>query len=102
LEISVPYTSRSGRAFLVRLNYNERIRDSEGSQAFVNSLQVLDAESKSPVDVPVNTQSFSTFENFTSFGSYKAINYLGVREAAIEGLRLKILTRVEDALERLA
>lgn len=101
MDITERYTTQSEKTYLIKLSYNERIRDHEPSTAFVRNLDVADAETKASVAVPVSTSKFSTFEHFTSFGSYCAINYLGVRDAAIEGLRTKILTRVEDALERL-
>ena len=51
--------------------------------------------------VPSVTAPFSNDEQFQSFGGYMAINYMGDRATAIEGLRQKVLTRIEDALERL-
>ena len=101
MDITERYTTGAGRQFLIRLTYNERIKDSDTSTAFVRNLEVTDAETKEPIAVPSNTAKFSTYENFTSFGGYTAINYFGVRETAIEGLRTKILTRIEDSLERL-
>ncbi len=101
MDITERYTTRVGRQFLIRLTYNERIQDTDPGTAFVRSLEVLDAETKEAMDVPANASKFSTYENFTSFGGYTAINYFGSRETAIEGLRTKVLTRVEDYLERL-
>ena len=101
MDITERYTTRIGRQFLIRLAYNERIKDTDPGTAFVRNLEVIDAETKDAVDVPANAAKFSTYENFTSFGGYTAINYFGSRETAIEGLRTKILTRVEDYLERL-
>ncbi len=101
MDITERYTTRVGRQFLIRLTYNERIKDADPGTAFVRNLEVLDAETREPVDVPANASKFSTYENFQSFGGYTAINYFGARETAIEGLRTKILTRIEDALERL-
>ena len=101
MDITERYTTRVGRQFLIRLTYNERIKDADPGTAFVRNLEVLDAETKEAVDVPANASKFSTYENFTNFGGYTAINYFGARETAIEGLRTKVLTRVEDYLERL-
>jgi hypothetical protein len=101
LDITERYTTTSGKSFLIRLTYNEKIRERDTAVAFVRDIEVLDADTKQPVSVPVNSARFSTFEDFTSFGSYCAINYQGTRTAAIEGLRTKILTRIEDSLERL-
>lgn len=101
MDITERYTTRAGRQFLIRLTYNERIGDADPGTAFVRNVEVLDAETKTPVSVPAVTAKFSTYENFQSFGGYAAINYFGVRETAIEGLRTKILTRIEDTLERL-
>jgi hypothetical protein len=101
MDITERYTTRAGKQYLIRLTYNERIKDTDASTAFVKNIEVLDADSKEPVVVPAIASKFSTYENFQSFGGYTAINYFGVRETAIEGLRTKILTRVEDAMERL-
>ena len=91
MDITERYTTRLGRQFLIRLSYNERIQ----------AIEVTDAETKEPVAVPASASKFSTYENFTNFGGYTAINYFGSRETAIEGLRTKVLTRIEDQLERL-
>ena len=101
MDITERYTTRGGRQYLIRLSYNERIQDTDPGTAFVRNLDVLDGETKEPVLVPANASKFSTYENFTNFGGYTAINYFGSRETAIEGLRTKVLTRVEDYLERL-
>jgi len=101
MDITERYTTRAGRQFLIRLTYNERILDTDPGTAFVRNLEVADAETKEAVNVPAIAAKFSTYENFTNFGGYTAINYFGVRETAVEGLRTKILTRVEDYLERL-
>ena len=86
---------------MIKLTYNEKIRDSEAATGFVQNIEVLEDDTKQPVAVPVTAARFSTFEQYTSFGSFCAINYQGVRTAAIEGLRAKVLTRIEDTLERL-
>ena len=101
MDITERYTTRVGRQFLIRLTYNERIRDTDPGTAFVRNLEVADAETKEAIAVPADAAKFSTYENFTNFGGYTAINYFGVRETAVEGLRTKVLTRVEDYLERL-
>ena len=101
MDITERYTTQSGKQYLIRLTYNERIHDSDPGTAFVKDVEVRDAETQAPVTVPSNASRFSTYENFQSFGGYKAINYFGIRETAIEGLRTKVLTRIEDALERL-
>ena len=101
MDITERYTTRAGRQFLLRLTYNERIADTDQATAFVRNIEVLDAETRQPVLIPANAAQFSTYEKFTSFGSYTAINYFGVRETAVEGLRTKVLTRIEDELERL-
>ena len=101
MDITQRYTTQSGRQFLIRLTYNERIKDTDPSTAFVKNVEVLDTQTREPVAVPATTAKFSTYEVFHSFGGYAAINYLGVRETAIEGLRTKVLTRIEDQLERL-
>jgi len=94
------YTTQAGKEYIIKLNYNEQIGERDGAESFVKSIEVLD-QTKKQVPVPVNAVAFSTYEQFTSFGSYSSINYLGVREAAIEGLRTKIVTRIEDQLEGL-
>ena len=101
MEITERYTTRVGRQFLIRLSYNERIQDADPGTAFIKSVEVTDAETKESVAVPASASKFSTYENFASFGGYTAINYFGSRETAIEGLRTKVLTRIEDQLERL-
>lgn len=101
MDITERYTTRGGRQYLIRLSYNERIKDTDIGTAFVRNLEVLDSQTREAVEVPANASKFSTYENFTNFGGYTAINYFGSRETAIEGLRAKVLTRVEDYLERL-
>src|SRR4051794_30384764 len=101
MDITQRYTTRSGRQYLIRLTYNERIKDTDPSTAFVKNVEVFDAKTKEPIAVPASTAKFSTYQVFQSFGGYAAINYLGVRDTAIEGLRTKVLTRIEDYLERL-
>lgn len=101
MDITERYTTQDGRQFLIRLSYNERIQDADPSTAFIRSLDVTNRETNAPVTVPANASKFSTYENFTNFGGYAAINYFGSRETAIEGLRTKVLTRVEDYLERM-
>ncbi len=101
MDITERYTTRMGRRYTIRLTYNERIKDTDKGTAFVRNIEVFDADTKEPVAVPAFASKFSTYEAFQSFGGYAAINYMGVRETAIEGLRTKVLTRVEDALERL-
>lgn len=100
MDITERYTTRSGREYLIRLTYNERIKETDPATAFVKNIEVLDAETREPVIAPASSAKFSTYENFTSFGSYATINYFGIRETAIEGLRTKVLTRIEDSLER--
>lgn len=101
MDITQRYTTRSNKQYLIRLTYNERIRSTDNGQAFVKNVDVLDAQTGEPVSVPSITAQFSTYEQFQSFGGYTAINYMGDRNTAIEGLRQKVLTRIEDALERL-
>ena len=102
MDITERYTTQTGRQFLIRLSYNERIKDTDQSAAFLRSLDVTDTQTKEAVRVPSNASKFSTYENFTNFGGYTAINYFGSRETAIEGLRTKVLTRVEDYLETIS
>ena len=101
MDITERYTTQDGRQFLIRLSYNERIKDTDPSTAFIRSLDVTDRETNALVSVPANASKFSTYENFTNFGGYTAINDFGSRDTAIEGLRTKVLTRVEDDLERM-
>jgi hypothetical protein len=101
MDITERYTTQRGRQFLIRLRYNERIRDTDLNTAFLQTVDVTDAQTNEQIDVPASASKFSTYENFTNFGGYTAINYFGVRETAIEGLRTKVLTRIEDHLERL-
>ncbi len=101
MDITQRYQTQTGKSYLIKLTYNENIRERDDATAFVQNLNVTDAETKQSVSLPVTTARFSTFERFTSFGSYCAINYQGVRDAAIGGLRAKVLTRIEDLLERL-
>ena len=101
MDITESYTTTTGKSYLIKLTYNERIKERDTAVEFVRNIEVLDAKTKMPVSVPVTSTRFSTFEDFTSFGSYCAINYQGTRTAAIEGLRTKILTRIEDSLEGL-
>ena len=91
-----------GRRYRIRLDYNERIRDTDKGDAFIRSIDVQDIDTQKAVPVDAISHAFSTYEKFQSFGGYCAVNYMGVRETAMEGLRVKVLTRVEDALERLA
>lgn len=100
MDITHRYTNRIGQSFLVRLSYNEKIADSASASAFVRSLEVIDTTTSTEVEIPIQARVFSTYEKYLTFGSYCAINYFGARETAIEGLRLKILTRIEDVLER--
>jgi hypothetical protein len=101
MDITERYQTRGGKSYLIRLTYNEQIGERSKADEFLNCLTVIDAETKAELPLPVSAAKFSTFERFTSFGSYCAINYQGVRDAAISGLRTKILTRVEDLLESL-
>ncbi len=101
MDITERYTTRAGRRYLIRLTYNERIRETDDGAAFVQNVEVLDGETRAPVPVPLAASEFSTYEKFHSFGGYVAINYFGDRQTAIEGLRTKVLTRIEDSLERL-
>ena len=100
MEFTERYKTRSDKTYVIKLSYNEKIRERDNSEQFVSTVNVLDANNR-PVVLPISISKFSTFENFTTFGSYCAINYQGVREAALEGLRTKILTRIEDELEGL-
>ena len=102
MDITERYATRSGRQYLIRLSYNERIKDSDKATAFIRDIEVIDSESGAQVPIPTNSAKFSTYENFASFGGYTAVNYFGVRETAIEVLRMKVLTRIEDYLESLA
>jgi hypothetical protein len=102
MDITERYTTRAGRQFLIRLSYNERIKDTDQATAFVKDIAVVEPATGATIDVPTNTARFSTYENFASFGGYTTVNYFGVRETAIEALRMKVLTRVEDHLESLA
>jgi len=102
MDITERYTTRSGRQFLIRLSYNERIKDSDKATAFVRDVEVIETASGAQVAIPTNSAKFSTYENFATFGGYTAVNYFGVRETAIEVLRMKVLTRIEDHLESLA
>lgn len=101
MDITERYTTNNGRNFLIRLSYNDRIKDTDRGTSFVKSVEVVDTGTEEQVAVPVNTAKFSTYENFVTFGGYCAVNYFGVRETAIEGLRTKVLTRIEDHLEQL-
>jgi hypothetical protein len=101
MEITEKYTTRGGKQYLIRLTYNERIADTDPGTEFVRNVDVLDASTGQPAPLPPAASRFSTYESFQSFGGYADINYLGVRETAIEGLRMKVLTRIEDSLERL-
>ena len=101
MDITERYQTRSGKLYLIKLTYNERIGERDTADNFVKSLDVLD-ENKQEVALPITAAKFSTYERFTSFGSYCAINYQGVRDAAITGLRTKVLTRVEDLLESIS
>jgi hypothetical protein len=101
MDITERYQTRSGKSYLIKLTYNERIGERQTADAFVQSLDVIDSETRAEIALPITAAKFSTYERFTSFGSYCAINYQGVRDAAITGLRTKVLTRVEDLLESL-
>ena len=101
MDITEHYTTSAGKQYIIRLTYNEKIGDQDGASGFVKNVEVLDAKTRQPMAVPVTASRFSTFESYSSFGSFCAINYQGVRTAAIEGLRAKVLTRIEDSLERL-
>jgi len=98
LDFTQRYTTQSGKDYVIKLSYNEKIGERDTSEAFVKSVEILDSN-RASIAVPSNATKFSTYERLASFGSYASINYLGVREAAIEGLRTKILTRIEDHLE---
>ncbi len=102
MEITQRYTTQDNRRYLIRFSYNERILDTDQAAAFIQRLDVLDEGTQERIETPEKIARFSTYENFQSFGGYVAVNYLGVRQTAIEQLRTKILTRVEDYLERLA
>ena len=102
MEITQRYTTQDNRRYLIRLSYNERIADTDQAAAFIHRLEVLDADTQERIETPEKIVRFSIYENFQSFGGYVAVNYLGVRQTAIEQLRTKVLTRVEDYLERLA
>jgi hypothetical protein len=102
LDITERYTTTSGKTYTIKLTCNENIGDRDGADAFVRNIEVFDAETGQPAPLPISSARFSTFEQFTSFGSYCAINYQGTRAAAIDGLRAKVLTRIEDSLEKLA
>lgn len=102
MEITQRHVTRDGRRYRIRLSYNERIKDADKGDAFVRAIDVVDIDTQQTVPVDAISSAFSTYEKFQSFGGYCAVNYMGVRETAIEGLRTKVLTRVEDALERLA
>jgi hypothetical protein len=100
MDITEKYSTRMGKQFSIRLTYNERIKDTDPATEFVKNVEVVDEAGK-PVDLPVTSARFSTYEDFSDFGGYTAINYFGVRETAIESLRAKVLTRIEDSLERI-
>lgn len=101
MDITERYTTQSGKQYQIRLTYNEKIKEADTATAFIKNVEVIDTATSAPVAVPANIATFSTYEDLTSFGSYTAINFLGVRTTAIESLRLKVLTRIEDYLERL-
>ena len=98
MDFTERYTTQAGKQYLIKLNYNEKIQERDGSDQFLRSLEIVDSD-KRPAALPVSVSKFSTYQEFTTFGSYASINYLGVREAAMEGLRIKILTRIQDHLE---
>ena len=102
MDITESYTTSSGKKYRIKLTYNEKINDAEAADGFVKNVEVLDEGTKAPIAAPVTTCRFSTFEHYTNFGAFCAINYQGVRTAAIEGLRAKVLTRIEDSLERMS
>ena len=66
MDITERYTTQDGRQFLIRLSYNERIKDADPNTAFIRSLDVTDRETNTPVTVPANASKFSTYENFTT------------------------------------
>ena len=101
MDITERYTTKAGKQFFIRLTYNERIKDTERATAFVRNVEVIDEGTKDPVVVPTVAAKFSTYEDYLDFGGYTTINYFGVRETAIESLRQKVLTRIEDHLEKL-
>ncbi|MGO8673583.1 MAG: hypothetical protein ACLQVD_19765 [Capsulimonadaceae bacterium] len=101
MDITERYTTKAGRQYDIRLTYNERIAETDPATAFVTNVEVLDRATRQTVDLPTVSTRFSTYEQYASFGGYTAINYFGVRESAIESLRQKVLTRIEDHLERL-
>jgi hypothetical protein len=101
MDITERYTTKSGKQYFIRLTYNERIRDTDQATAFVKNVEVIDEQTKEPVVVPTVAAKFSTYEEYADFGGYKTVNYFGVRETAIESLRQKVLTRIEDSLEKL-
>lgn len=101
MDITERYTTRSGKQYAIRLTYNERIQDTDLATEFVKNVEVVDEATKEAISVPTTSAKFSTYEEYTNFGGYTTINYFGVRETAIESLRQKVLTRIEDHLERL-
>jgi len=101
MDITERYTTKSGKQFFIRLTYNERIKDTDQATAFVKNVEVIDEGTKESVVVPVVASKFSTYEEYADFGGYTTVNYFGVRETAIESLRQKVLTRIEDQLEKL-
>jgi hypothetical protein len=102
MDITERYTTKSGKQYFIRLTYNERIKSSDRADAFVKNVEVVDEGTKQPVVVPTVSAKFSTYEDYADFGGYATVNYFGVRETAIESLRQKVLTRIEDHLETLA
>jgi hypothetical protein len=102
MDVTERYTTKLGKRYFIRLTYNERIKDTDRATAFVKNVDVTDEATKDPVPVPTVSAKFSTYEDYSDFGGYTAINYFGVRDTAIESLRQKVLTRIEDHLERLA
>lgn len=101
MDITKRYTTRADKQYLIRLTYNERMKDTDQATDFVKNIEVLDADTREPVTVPSLAATFSTYQDFQSFGGYAAIFYMGDHQTAIEGLRMKVLTRIEDSLERI-
>jgi hypothetical protein len=101
MDITERYTTKSGKQYFIRLTYNERIKSTDRADAFVKNVDVVEEQTKEAVAVPTVAAKFSTYEDYADFGGYTTVNYFGVRETAIESLRQKVLTRIEDHLETL-
>ena len=52
MDITERYTTRMGRQYMIRLTYNERIKDTDKGTAFIRNIEVLDADTKEPVHGP--------------------------------------------------